>query len=152
MKPFEVLVVGGSEYNLKITTANAVELEEQIGTDLLKGLEKLAEIGTLAKYYFAAAKSLNDNIKKIDDVYQLFDDYLAQGGSYDELQTLIIDVLVLSGILTEKSGESFRLLNDAKKKMSLEQMEKLAEVLQKLSNGDTKTLSKADCLLPNSGT
>lgn len=143
MKPFEVLVVGGSEYNLKITTANAVELEEQIGTDLLNGLGKLAEIGTLAKYFFAAAR-LNDNIKKIDDVYQLFDDYLAQGGSYDELQTLIIDVLVLSGILTEKSGESFRLLNDAKKKMSLEQMEKLAEVLQKLSNSDTKTLSEAD--------
>lgn len=151
MKPFEVLVVGGSEYNLKITTANAVELEEQIGTDLLNGLGKLAEIGTLAKYFFAAAR-LNDSIKKIDDVYQLFDDYLAQGGSYDELQTLIIDVLVLSGILTEKSGESFRLLNDAKKKMSLEQMEKLAEVLQKLSNSDTKTLSEADCLLPNSGT
>lgn len=151
MKPFEVLVVGGSEYNLKITTANAVMLEEQIGTDLLNGLGKLAEIGTLAKYFFAAAR-LNDSIKKIDDVYQLFDDYLAQGGSYDELQTLIIDVLVLSGILTEKSGESFRLLNDAKKKMSLEQMEKLAEVLQKLSNSDTKTLSEADCLLPNSGT
>jgi hypothetical protein len=151
MKPFEVLVVGGSEYNLKITTADAVKLEEQIGTDLLNGLGKLAEIGTLAKYFFAAAR-LNDNIKEIDDVYQLFYDYLAQGGSYDELQTLIIDVLVLSGILTEKSGESFRLLNDAKKKMSLEQMEKLAEVLQKLSNSDTKTLSEADCLLPNSGT
>lgn len=151
MKPFEVLVVGGSEYNLKITTANAVKLEEQIGTDLLNGLGKLAEIGTLAKYFFAAAR-LNDSIEKIDDVYQLFDDYLAQGGSYDELQALIIDVLVLSGILTEKSGESFRLLNDAKKKMSLEQMEKLAEVLQKLSNSDTKTLSEADCLLPNSGT
>lgn len=151
MKPFEVLVVCGSEYNLKITTANAVKLEEQLGTDLLKGLEKLGEIGVLAKYYFAAAR-LNDSIKEIDDVYQLFDDYLAQGGSYDALQALIIDVLVLSGILTEKSGESFRLLNDAKKKMSLEQMEKLAEVLQKLSNGDTKTLSKADCLLPNSGT
>jgi len=151
MKPFEVLVVGGSEYNLKITTANAVKLEEQLGTDLLNGLGKLAEIGTLAKYYFAAAR-LNDSIEKIEDVYQLFDDYLAQGGSYDELQALIIDVLVLSGILTEKSGESFRLLNDAKKKMSLEQMEKLAEVLQKLSNGDTKTLSEADCLLPNSGT
>lgn len=151
MKPFEVLVVGGSEYNLKITTANAVKLEEQLGTDLLNGLGKLAEIGTLAKYYFAAAR-LNDSIEKIEDVYQLFDDYLAQGGSYDELQALIIDVLVLSGILTEKSGESFRLLNDAKKKMSLEQMEKLAEVLQKLSNSDTKTLSEADCLLPNSGT
>ena len=152
MKPYETLMVGGSEYHFKITTANAVKLEEAIGMDLLSGLGKLAEIKILSQYYFYAAKSLNDSISTIDDVYQLFDDYLAQGGSYDELQALIIDVLVLSGILTEKSGESFRLLNDAKKKMSLEQMEKLAEVLQKLSNSDTKTLSEADCLLPNSGT
>jgi hypothetical protein len=134
MKPYETLVVSGSEIHLKITTANAVKLEEDLGTDLLRGLEKLAEIKTLAKYFFAAARSLNDSITSIDDVYSLFDDYLAQGGSYEALQVLIIDVLVLSGILTEKSSESFRVLNEAKKKMSLEQMEKFAEVLQKLSN------------------
>ena len=134
MKPNETLVVSGSEIHLKITTANAVKLEEDLGTDLLRGLEKLAEIKTLAKYFFAAARSLNDSITSIDDVYSLFDDYLAQGGSYEALQVLIIDVLVLSGILTEKSSESFRVLNEAKKKMSLEQMEKFAEVLQKLSN------------------
>lgn len=134
MKPYETLVVSGSEIHLKITTANAVKLEEDLGTDLLRGLEKLAEIKTLAKYFFAAARSLNDNITTIDDVYSLFDDYLAQGGSYEALQVLIVDVLVLSGILTEKSSESFRVLNEAKKKMSLEQMEKFAEVLQKLSN------------------
>lgn len=134
MKPYETLVVSGSEIHLKITTANAVKLEEDLGTDLLRGLEKLAEIKTLAKYFFAAARSLNDSITSIDDVYSLFDDYLAQGGSYEALQVLIVDVLVLSGILTEKSSESFRVLNEAKKKMSLEQMEKFAEVLQKLSN------------------
>ena len=134
MKLYEILVVSGSEIHLKITTANAVKLEEDLGTDLLRGLEKLAEIKTLAKYFFAAARSLNDSITSIDDVYSLFDDYLAQGGSYEALQVLIIDVLVLSGILTEKSSESFRVLNEAKKKMSLEQMEKFAEVLQKLSN------------------
>ena len=59
MKPFETLTVGGSEYNLKITTANAVKLEEAIGTDLLTGLNKLAEIKTLAKYYFYAAVAPN---------------------------------------------------------------------------------------------
>lgn len=134
MKPYETLVVSGSEIHLKITTANAVKLEEALGTDLLRGLEKLAEIKTLAKYFFAAARSFNDSITSIDDVYSLFDDYLAQGGSYEALQVLIVDVLVLSGILTEKSSESFRVLNEAKKKMSLEQMEKFAEVLQKLSN------------------
>ena len=50
MKPYEVLVVGGSEYHFKITTANAVKLEEAIGMDLLSGLNKVAEIKILFFY------------------------------------------------------------------------------------------------------
>jgi len=121
MKPFEVLVVGGSEYNLKITTANAVELEEQIGTDLLSGLEKLGEIRTLAKYYFAAAV-INDSISSIDDVYQLFDDYIVGGGTYEALQRLMVEVLVTSGIMTKQ-------VYDASKKAREKQLEAFKKLL-----------------------
>lgn len=121
MKPYEVLVVGGSEYHLKITTAYAVKLEEDIKTDLLSGLEKLAEIKTLAKYYFAATVSQNDSITTIDDVYQLFDDYIVEGGTYDTLQRLMIEVLVTSGIMKKE-------VYDASKKA----MEKQSEALKKL--------------------
>lgn len=121
MKPYEVLVVSGSEYHLKITTAYAVKLEEEIKTDLMSGLEKLAEIKTLAKYYFASLASQNDSISTIDDVYQLFDDYITGGGTYDELQKLIIEVLVTSGIMKKE-------VYDASKKA----MEKQSEALKKL--------------------
>ena len=133
MKPFESLMVGGREYNLKITTANAVKLEESIGSDLLTGLNKLAEIKVLAKYFFYAAKSLNDDITEIEDIYSLFDDYITGGGNYENLQTLIIDVLVSSGIMTKENRDQMMEFNEAKKKMTKDQMEKLAEVLQKLS-------------------
>ena len=133
MKPYEVLVVGGSEYHFKITTANAVKLEEAIGMDLLSGLNKFAEIKILSQYYYYAAVSLNDSINSIDDVYQLFDDYIIGGGNYETLQMLIIDVLVSSGIMTTENSERIKTLNEAKKKLSAEQMEKITEVLQKLS-------------------
>ena len=68
MKPYEVLTVCGSEYKFKFTTANAVKLEAELKTDILSGLDKLAEIGTLAKYYLYAGVSMNDGINKIDDV------------------------------------------------------------------------------------
>ncbi len=123
MKPYETLMVCGSEIHLKITTANAVKLEEQLGTDLLSGLEKLAEIKTLAKYYYAAAVSLNDSINSLDDIYQVFDDYINDGGSYDALQRLVIDILLTSGILTPE-------VHEASKKAA----EKQKEALQKLLN------------------
>lgn len=132
MKPFETLTVGGSEYNLKITTANAVKLEEAIGTDLLNGLNKLAEVKTLAKYYFYAAVAANDSITTIDDIYQLFDDYITGGGNFEDLQEKILDVLVFSGILTEDNRNRMQDLHEAKKKMTEGQMEKVIEVLKEL--------------------
>jgi len=123
MKPYETLTVCGSEIHVKITAANAVKLEEELGTDLYTGLDKLAEIKTLAKYYFYAAVAQNDDINDINDVYQLIDDYIADGGTIEELQKLVYEILLVSGILTKE-------VHDASKKA----MEKQREVLQKLLN------------------
>ena len=122
MKPYEVLTVCGSEYHFKLTTANAVKLEAELKTDILSGLDKLAEIGILAKYYYYAAVSLNDSINKIDDVYQLFDDYITDGGSYEQLQELVIEILLTSGILSEK-------VYTATKKIKEEQKQALQKLL-----------------------
>lgn len=120
MKPYETLTVCGSEIHLKITAANAVKLENEIGTDIMTGLEKIAEVRTLAKYYFYAAVSQNDSIYKIDDIYQLFDDYVTEGGTLDELQRFVLEILLTSGILTEEV-----------QKASKKALEKQREVLQK---------------------
>ena len=121
MKPYESLMVCGCEYHLKFTTANAVKLDEDLGTDLLSGIEKLTEIKTLAKYVYYATVSLNDNINSIDDVYQLFDDFITEGGDYNKLTELIIEVLVTSGIMTKEAHEA-----------SKKAMEKQKQALQKL--------------------
>ena len=127
MKPYETLIVSGGEIHLKITAARAVQLEEQLETDLLSGLEKLTEVKTLAKYYFAAAVSLNDNINTIEDIYQLFDDYIIEGGELDTLQKLMIDVLLISGILSKEAY-------DMQKKLTEKQKQALLEMQQKLLN------------------
>lgn len=115
MKPYETLTVCGSEYKLKLTTANAVRLESELKTDLLRGMERLGEIGVLAKYYYYAAKSMNDNIDKIDDVYQLFDDYITDGGTYSQLQDLVVEIMLTSGILSKETYETTKKLAEEQK-------------------------------------
>ncbi len=122
MKPYEVLTVCGSEYHLKITAANAVKLEAELKTDILSGLDRLAEIGVLAKYYYYAAVSMNDSINKIEDVYQLFDDYITDGGSIQELQEFTVEIMLTSGILSEK-------VYTATKKIKEEQKQALQKLL-----------------------
>lgn len=123
MKPYETLTVCGSEYKFKLTTANAVRLESELKTDLLNGMSSLGEIGVLAKYYYYAAVSLNDSINKIDDIYQLFDDYITDGGSYEELRDLTVEIMMTSGILSKD-------VYDTTKKLTEEQK----QALLKLSN------------------
>ena len=119
MKPYETVTVCGSEYHFKLTTANAVKLEAELKTDLLSGLEKLAEIGILAKYYYYAAVSLNDSINKIDDVYSLFDDYITDGGSYEQLQELTFDIMLVSGVISEKTYTAAKKIKEEQKKALL---------------------------------
>lgn len=121
MKTFETLTVSGKEYNLKFSMGEMVKLEAKIGSDLLTGMEKLAAATTLAEYYFAALKPWNDSISTIEDVYMLFDEYITGGGSYEELQQKIVEVLVLSGIMSQKAYEiSQKAL--AKQKAALEKL------------------------------
>lgn len=122
MKPYEVLTVCGSEYKFKLTTANAVKLEAELKTDLLRGLERLGEIGVLAKYYYYAGAALNDSVSKIDDIYQLFDDYITDGGTYSQLQDLIVEIMLTSGILSKEAY-------DVSKKMTEEQKTALQKLL-----------------------
>ena len=123
MKPYETLTVCGSEYRFKITAANAVKLESELKTDLISGLDKVAEIGILARYLYYAGISLNDNISTIDDVYTLIDDYITDGGSLKELQDFIIETLFTSGILTQQ-------MYDASKKFAGKQQEALQNLLK----------------------
>lgn len=115
MKPYETLTVCGSEYKFKLTTANAVRLESELKTDLLSGLERLGEIGVLAKYYYYAAVSMNDSISKIDDVYQLFDDYITDGGTYSQLQNLVVEIMLTSGILSQETYDTTKKLTEEQK-------------------------------------
>lgn len=121
MKSFETLTAGGRDYNLKFTALNAVTLEGKLGFDLVSGLEKITSISTLAEYYYSAMQAMND-IGSLNDVYTIFDDYILGGGTYDALQKLMIDTLVVSGIISAE-------VNDTSKKI----MEKQKAALEKLS-------------------
>lgn len=140
MNPYETLTVGGSEYYLKITAAYAVKLEKDIGTDLVSGIEMFPKIEILSQYYLAALKLMNDSISKIEDVYLLFDSYIAGGGTLDELQILMMDVLETSGILAKE-------VNEAQKKM----LQTRRETFQKLSEEITTNLLKSVSDQMNSG-
>lgn len=105
MKVFETLTVSGKEYSLKFTMGDMVKLEAKLGCDIMTGMGKITSLTTLAEYYFAALRPFNDDIRSVEAVYMIFDEYITQGGTYEELQQKIIEVLVLSGVMSQKQYE-----------------------------------------------
>lgn len=122
MKPYIVLKIADKEYQLKITTSAAIELEDKLNTSIVEGLSRLGETRIIAKYLLAAAKSLNDGIKTENDAYMILDEYSMSGGKYDDLYDVILEVMENSGFIRQEAI-------DASKKMQAQLQKKQADLL-----------------------
>ena len=122
MKPYIVLKIADKEYQLKITTSAAIELEDKLNTSIVEGLGRLGETRILAKYLFTAARTLNEGIKTENDAYMILDEYSMSGGKYDDLYDVILEVMENSGFIRQEAI-------DASKKMQAQLQKKQAELL-----------------------
>lgn len=122
MKPYIVLKIADKEYQLKITTSEAIELEDKLNTSIVEGLGRLGETRILAKYLFTAARTLNEGIKTENDAYMILDEYTLSGGKYDDLYDVILEVMENSGFIKQEAI-------DASKKMQAQLQKKQADLL-----------------------
>ena len=122
MKPYIVLKIADKEYQLKITTSAAIELEDKLNTSIVEGLGRLGETRILAKYLFTAARTLNEGIKTENDAYMILDEYTLSGGKYDDLYDVILEVMENSGFIKQEAI-------DASKKMRAQLQKKQADLL-----------------------
>ncbi len=122
MKPYIVLKIADKEYQLKITTSAAIELEDKLNTSIVEGLSRLGETRILAKYLFTAARTLNEGIKAENDAYMILDEYSLSGGKYDNLYDVILEVMENSGFIRQEAI-------DASKKMQAQLQKKQADLL-----------------------
>ncbi|MBO6032525.1 MAG: hypothetical protein J6Q22_13890 [Prevotella sp.] len=122
MKPYIVLKIADKEYQLKITTSAAIELEDKLNTSIVEGLSRLGETRILAKYFLAAARTLNEGVKTENDAYMILDEYSMSGGKYEDLYDVILEVMENSGFIRQEAI-------DASKKMQAQLQKKQAELL-----------------------
>lgn len=122
MKPYIVLKIADKEYQLKITTSAAIELEDKLNTSIVEGLSRLGETRILAKYFLAAARTLNKDVNTEEDAYMILDEYSLSGGKYDDLYDVILEVMENSGFIRQEAI-------DASKKMQAQLQKKQAELL-----------------------
>lgn len=102
--------VGENEYKLRLGAAAMIALEKKIGGSPLKifmemEAEGLPRLEDLLVILHASLQQYNKGMTE-KKVYELFDEYVDNGGSVIELVPVILEVLEVSGIVPKGTKDS----------------------------------------------
>ena len=102
-KPYGIWKVGDTEIKLKLKSSNIVKLEDEFKTSLLNLLEvnnNLPSLSIMIKVVHEAATNFNHGLK-LQDVYDLYDAYLDEGGSIMNFYSdVYMEIYRVSGFFT----------------------------------------------------
>jgi hypothetical protein len=100
--------VGNKVYKLRLNTRNIVLLERTIGCNPLAifgtNNDTIPTITVMVTILHAALQQYNHGIT-LNDAYDLFDDYLAEGHATTDFIPMILDIYKASGIVPKDSKE-----------------------------------------------
>lgn len=92
---------GGKEYKLRLDTRSTITLEKQIGCNPLAIFgngDEMPQITTLVQVLYCSLLPLNHGIG-LENAYNIFDEYLADGNSATDFLSVVIDVFKVSGLI-----------------------------------------------------
>ncbi len=99
------LKVGDQEYKLRLSASETINVEKKIGGNVLDIFMKKEQIPTMAELLVTLHGSLQKFQHGITlaDTYNIYDDYVDNGGAFEDLIEVIMDVLEVSGFF--KKGQ-----------------------------------------------
>lgn len=101
---------GSKEYKLRLNTRNIVELEKKLGCNpiMVFGPEGdvIPTVAIMVVILHASLQQLQHGVS-LNDAYDIFDDYVADGNTSLDFMKVIMEIYRVSGILPkEVSGAS----------------------------------------------
>lgn len=98
---------GNNDYKLRLNTRNVAMLEKQLGCNPLAIFgngETLPTVTTMVQILYCSLIQFNHGIS-LDDAYNIFDDYLADGNTATDFITVLLDIYKVSGLIKKDSVE-----------------------------------------------
>ena len=96
---------GNKDYKLRLNTRNVIALEKMLGCSPLAIFgdgETLPTVTTMVSILFCSLQQYQHNIS-LNDAYDIFDEYLADGNALTDFLNVIIEVYKVSGLIKESS-------------------------------------------------
>lgn len=104
---YKELTINGKEYKLRLNTRNVVMLEKQLGCNPLSIFGDGTTIPTITTMVYILHASLQQyhHGVNLDDAFNIFDEYLADGYNVTDFLAVIVDIYKVSGLI-KNDGES----------------------------------------------
>lgn len=99
---------GNKDYKLRLNTRGIVALEKNLGCNPLSIFgngETLPTITTMVSILHAALQPFNHGIS-LNDAYDIFDEYLADGHSITDFLPVIVEIYKTSGLIGKEKVET----------------------------------------------
>lgn len=92
---------GNKAYKLRINTRNVIQLEKALGCNPLGIFGDGEEIPTVTKMVTVLHASLQQyqHNTSMDDAYNIFDEYLADGNNVTDFVKVILEIYQISGLI-----------------------------------------------------
>lgn len=102
--------VGNNSYKLRLNTRAIVMLEKQLGCNPLKifmegNEERIPTVTEMVSILHASLQQYNHGIT-LNDAYDIFDDYLAEGKTTTDFIPTILEIYKASGIVPKDTKET----------------------------------------------
>lgn len=98
---------GDKDYKLRLNTRNVAMLEKQLGCNPLaifgKG-DTIPTVTTMVQVLYSSLIQYNHGIS-LDDAYNIFDAWLADGNTVTDFIYVILDIYRVSGLVKKESVE-----------------------------------------------
>lgn len=97
---------GDKDYKLRLNTRNIIALEKQLGCNPLNIFgngDTVPSITTMVAVLHASLQQYNHGIS-LNDAYDIFDTYLADGNNTVEFIPVIIEIYRASGIIPKENA------------------------------------------------
>lgn len=95
--PYVIWKVNGKEYKLRLTTFNAIQVEKQLGMGMTEALNRLMDPTVIITLLWGALQPYNHSTN-LREVCNMYDDYLAGGGSTEKIVDVELALLAQIGI------------------------------------------------------
>jgi hypothetical protein len=98
---------GNKDYKLRLSTRNTVQLEKQLGCNPLAIFGKgdiIPTVTTMVNVLYASLLQYNHGLT-LNDAYDIFDDYIADGNAATDFINVLLEVYKVSGLIKIEDSE-----------------------------------------------